>query len=159
MNPLRLYLAPTLLALGLCLASPDTAAQRIVINELSDIDFGSASSTGGRLRADMRFCVALDERRPYRVLAYGEEVGGAFELHSGPYRIPYRVRYTDRWRARGFRNLTPGQPLMDLRARGNFQGVCNRPNARIRVILPANALLQAPAGSYRSTLTLMVTPE
>ncbi len=77
----------------LCLPA---SAQQILINELSDIDFGRASPTGGKLQADIKFCVVLDQRTTYRVLAYGDEVGGQFNLRSGPYRMPYRVRFTDR---------------------------------------------------------------
>ncbi len=135
------------------------SAQQILINELTDIDFGRAEPTGGTLQADIQFCVVLDQNTTYQVLAYGEEVGGEFTLQSGPYRLPYRVRFTDRKRPRGFRSLFPGQPLTGLKVRGNNNGICRRPNAGVRVVLPANELRTAASGSYRGTLTLMVSPE
>lgn len=141
------------------LCQPLVSAQQILINELSDIDFGGAAPTGGRLQADVKFCVILDQRTTYRVLAYGDEVGGQFNLRSGPYRMPYRVRFTDRRRPRGFQRLFPGQPLTGLRTRGNNNGICRRLNAGVRVELSAAALRRAPSGSYQSTLTLMVSPE
>ena len=135
------------------------SAQQILINELRDINFGRAVPSGGTLRADLQFCVVLDQNATYQVLAYGEEVGGDFTLNSGPFRLPYVARFTDRRRARGFRRLFPGQPLTGLRVRGNNNGVCNRPNAGVRIVLRSSDLQQASAGSYRGTLSLMVSPE
>ncbi|MFK8032053.1 MAG: hypothetical protein AB8G18_17615 [Gammaproteobacteria bacterium] len=141
------------------LCSANSSAQQIQITELSDIDFGQALPTGGKLRADIQFCVVLDQNTTYQILAYGEEVDGEFALRSGPYRLPYLVRYTDTRRPRGFRRLFPGQPLTGLKVRGNSNGFCRRANAALRVVLPANDLRQAPSGSYQATLTLMVSPE
>jgi len=159
----RLHVLHMLKVLGLTVAvllcGSFVSAQQIVINELRDVDFGRAAPTGGRLQADMRFCVVLDQRTTYRVLGYAEEVGGTFNLASGPYRLPYTVRFADRRQARGFQELIPGQYLSGLRTRGNNNGLCRRPNARVRVELPASELVRAPSGSYRSILTLMVSPE
>lgn len=142
------------------MSCPATAsAQQIVINELSDVDFGRAAPTGGRLRTDIRLCVSMDQRSPYQIQAWGEEVGGDFLLRSGPYRLPFILRFTDRPRSSGFQQLLPRQPLTGLRVRGNTNGFCRRSNAGLRVILPANPLVAAPSGSYRATLTLMVSPE
>ncbi len=141
------------------LCAPVALSQSILIDELRDIDFGRAEPMGGTLRADMRFCVVMDQNALYRVLAYGEEVGGDFTLQSGPYRLPYRVRYTDRRNQRGFRALLPGQPMTGLKVRGNNNGICRRSNAIVRIVLPSEELRQAAAGSYRGTLTLMVSPE
>ncbi len=147
------------LAVAVLLCAPAAVAQSILIDELRDIDFGRAEPMGGTLRADMRFCVTMDQNALYRVLAYGEEVGGEFELRSGPFRLPFLVRYTDRRRLRGFRTLFPGQPLTGLKVRGNNNGTCRRSNAIVRIVLPSEELKQAASGNYHSTLTLMVSPE
>lgn len=159
----RAFVAPFFVAVVLTgaalLYTPPTSAQQILINELRDIDFGRAEPTGGTLQADIQFCVVLDQNTTYQVLAYGEEVGGEFALRSGPYRLPYQIRFTDRKRPNGFQSIFPGQPLTGLKVRGNNNGICRSPNAGVRVILPAGELRTAASGSYRGTLTLMVSPE
>lgn len=160
LRPILARIRSTLALIGvalLCVAGAE--GQQIVINELRDIDFGRAAPTGGMLRADIRLCVAMDQRAQYQIQGWGEEYGGHFNLQSGPYRLPYQVWFTDRRRARGFRQIVPGQPVGGLRIRGNTNGLCRRANALLRVELPAVPLSSAPSGSYRSTLTLMVSPE
>ncbi len=133
--------------------------QQILISGLDDINFGSVAPTGGKLLADIRICIAVDQPTFYQVTAMGDDSGGDFNLRSGPYRMAYRVRYTDRKRQRGFRRLFPGQPLTGLRTRGNNNATCQKLNAGVRVELPAASMRSAPSGNYQSTLTLMVSPE
>lgn len=107
----------------------------------------------------MSFCIGLDQRVRYNVTAWGLELGGAFELTSGPYKLPFVLEYSDRRRQRNFEVLTPGMNLTDRRIRGRIGANCRRSNAHIRVTLEAAEIAAAPAGNYQSTVTLMVSPE
>lgn len=147
------------LLVGALLAATTSLAD-ISVTDLRDIDFGAVPPTAGRLVTRMDFCVSMDRRGNYGVIALGTGPAGAFTLSNGVQDIPFTLRFSDR-PGRPGAMLTPGIPEMGLRAprRRNRGGYCNRPSASIELAIAAAALQGASSGQYSGTLVLTVTPE
>ncbi|MFK8017030.1 MAG: hypothetical protein AB8G17_16525 [Gammaproteobacteria bacterium] len=131
----------------------------IVIGGLDDLDFGRVTPTSGTVRQSTRVCVAVDDPGRYSLVATGDGPGGQFLLDGGIALLPFRAFFSDTADRRG-RELRTAQPLRNLRAKrieGN-RG-CQRRNSRLTVLFDGSDLQAMPSGSYRGTLTLMVTPE
>ncbi len=65
------------------LSMVNAMAAEISITELGDLNFGQVPPTAGRLVATTTFCVGLDERSRYQVVANGTSNGGRFTLQAG----------------------------------------------------------------------------
>lgn len=143
----------------LCAFALPSFAANIQISELSDLDFGRVSPTGGSLSQYVTLCISMDTRDNYDLTAYGLGVAGAFELDGVIATLPFRAFYSDRRNRRG-RELRSGEPLLDLRSRGPlYRGGCRRRNARLTIMMDNAQLQTMPSGRYRGTLTLMVSPQ
>lgn len=139
------------------------AASEIVIEELSDIQFGQIPPTSGTQIRTATFCVALDVNGRYRITGVGSGRGGDFTLqNSSNYAISglgYQVFINDRGRRLG-RRLQPSVPLVGLRGKRTRRNRrCPRPPARVSIRVTAGALASAKPGRYRGTLNLLVVPE
>lgn len=139
------------------------AASEIIIEELSDIQFGQVSPTSGTQTRTATFCVALDVNGRYRVTGLGSGPGGAFTLqNSSSYTVAglsYQVYVNDRGNRLG-RQIQPSVPLLGLRGkRTNPNQRCPRPPGHVSVRITAADLAAAKPGQYRGTLSLLVVPE
>ncbi len=134
-------------------------AANIQISELSDIDFGRVSPTGGTLSQSVTLCISMDTRDNYDLTAFGLGLAGAFELDGGIASLPFRVFFSDRRNRRG-REVRSGEPVRDLRGKGPlYRGGCRRRNSRLTVVMDNAQLQTMPSGRYQGTLTLMVSPQ
>ncbi len=144
--------------LTMTLAAPVFAAN-IQISELSDIDFGRVSPTGGTLSQSITLCISMDSRDGYDLTAWGAGLGGAFELDGGIAALPFRIFFSDRRNRRG-REVRSGEPLRDLSTKGPlYRGGCRQRNSRLTISMDDTQLQTMPSGRYRGTLTLMVSPQ
>lgn len=163
-RPLRM---PTLLAalLSAVVAAPAGAASSVEITGLGDLRLGQWLGRGS-LAADDWHCVRVvggPKPRTFRLEAYGDGPGGAFELRNGDARLHYTVEYDD---GRGQRRFSgPGHALSNLAASetGGELRRCRHGDRleqkRVRVEVPEDELATAPAGRFQGTLLLMVVPE
>lgn len=145
------------------LATAAQAASEIIIEELSDIEFGQMSPTSGTQTRTATFCVALDVNGRYRITGVGSGSGGDFTLqNSSNYAVAglaYQVFINDRGQQLGDQ-LQPSVPLVGLRGkRATGNQPCPNPPARVSIRIAAEALASARAGRYRGTLNLLVVPE
>ena len=138
-------------------------AAEIVVDELSDFDFGEVPPSAGELSAESAFCVALSDRGNYQISALTSAARGEFLLQgvdgSVSRGIGYRVFVSESGSGLGT-ELMPGLPLSGLRSGARLpDGSCPRPLPRITVIITAEQLGQAPPGAYRGILGFTVAPE
>ena len=90
-----------------------TAAEATLrISELTDVDFGEAAPTSGPLRQRTTFCVSMDPRGPFQIIAIGSGANSGFAItnEAGSHN---EIRYSVRLRGQ---DLTPGVPFSGLRA-------------------------------------------
>lgn len=151
-------------ALGLALlALPGghAAAQQVRLTKLSDVDFGTLSSTGEVSRAQNVCAYATSFSGLYSVRASGSGTGGALTLAGTGAPLPYEVQWA------GMRNQTSGTALPANTTVGGFNdgdvletcSLINLSSASLIVILRAAALSAATAGSYSGTLTLIIAAQ
>lgn len=152
---------PRPLLLGLLLTPICAQSADIQLRDLEDLDFGSVPPTAGNLSAETRFCVPMQPRGRYSLVATGDGQAGQFTLFeagNSAHSIDYSVLISDRNRRSG-RRVRPGVPLNNLRAsRFNRNGRCN-PRARLQVSVRGGQLESAAPGRYEGTLSLTVVPE
>ena len=151
-------------ALGLVLlALPggQAAAQQVRLTKLSDVDFGTLSSTNEVSRAQNVCAFATSFSGLYSVRASGSGTAGALTLAGSGAPLAYEVQWA------GSRNQTSGTALPANTTVGGFSDgdvleLCNLINlssASLIVILRAAALSAATAGSYSGTLTLVIAAQ
>lgn len=152
---------PASLLVLLLFTSARLFAAEISIVSLQDLDFGQVPPTVGTLRSRTAFCVALEPRGRYRIIASGDGAAGGFALQgaSGVAQLAYRVFVTERGRGRGT-EVQANVPLTGLRGKesGN-NGRCRPPLGSIFVQIDAAELQQARPDRYRGVLSMTVVPE
>lgn len=140
------------------------------ISGLNDLSLGLWSGSGD-LAGNDNLCigrtgVSFFGAGPYRILASGDGEPGdpaAFTLSNGSGTIHYDAFFNDQTGLAGRQPLTAGQALTAQGGSGlslifNYLFGCALQNANISVVVP-EAQLQAAAGVYTGTLTLLLIPE
>ncbi len=98
----------------------------------------------------------------YSVLATGSGAGGAFTIASGSATIPYELQWAQTGGATSGTNVVANVSLPNQAESGILAGVgcaVGVTTATSIVIVRSSSLLQATAGSYSGTLTIILTTQ
>ena len=159
----RAWIAVLLVAAGPCVLSGGrAAAQQARLTKLSDVAFGTLSSTASDVTSSQSVCAfATSLSGLYSVRASGSGTGGALTLAGSGAPLPYDVQ----WAASP--NQTSGTALpANTTVTGFTDGIVNQTctlvnatSASLIVVLRAASLGSAGAGSYSGTLTLVIAAQ
>jgi spore coat protein U-like protein len=137
-------------------------AQKVSIDDLSDVTFGTLSDLSIDAISAQNICVFSGSKTDgYNVTAVGGGAGGAFTLSSGGQSLGYEVQWNSgTGQSSGFQ-LAPNVPLTGQVAAGAKQSCKNGPisTATLIVVLRSAALSRTTAGAYSGTLSLTIAPE
>jgi hypothetical protein len=152
------------MATGLCLlAGAETGglaqATKVRITDFNDLTFGQLAGVSDAYLAD-DIC-AYSSTSGYFVTATGSGSGGAFSLASASSTLPYEVMWV------GAPGQTTGTALSAGVTSSAFtnpatQLTCNSgppSTASLIVVIRANTVSAAQAGSYTGTLSIMIAPQ
>jgi hypothetical protein len=98
----------------------------------------------------------------YSVLASGSGAGGAFTLTNGTSTIPYELQWAQTGGATTGTNVLANVPLPNQYESSLLQGVgclLGATSATSILVIRSSSLLQATAGSYSGTLTIILTTQ
>ena len=163
MCALRYTATGAMLAAGLCLlAGGPASAQSARITKLSDVAFGTLSSTASDVSNTQNVCVYVQTlSNKYSIRATGSGSGGAFTLAGVGAPMPYEVQWAASSNQSSGTTLTAGTALTG-QSTVTIDQTCSiiiTSTASLIILLRAAALGQATAGAYSGTLTLVVAPE
>lgn len=163
MAAMRVGLVGVLVGIGLFVLSGGQAeAQQVRLTKLSDVSFGTLSSTASDVVHSQNVCAfATSFSGLYSVRASGSGTAGALTLAGSGAPMPYEVQWA------GTPGQTSGTALPANSTVGGFSDgnvleTCNFINlssASLIVILRSAALSAATAGSYSGTLTLVIAAQ
>ena len=155
-----------LIGVGLSVLTGGRAdAQTARLTKLSDVTFGTLSSTASDVTNSQSVCAfAVSLAGTYSMRASGSGTGGALTLAGSGAALPYEVQ----WAASP--SQTSGTALPANTTVGGFaDGLASIVNqnctltvsasASLIVILRTASLSNATAGSYSGTLTLVIAPQ
>lgn len=157
---MRRFAALLAIALVIALAPPPARAQQVIVNGLDDIDLGTWSGAGG-MTATMDHCLGIGNGTTDRgrLTITGSGAGGAFTLDggAGTTPLPFTVDYNPR--GSGWRAVTAGVAMTNLRGTRATSCLAGTQGSRIRVTIAESAIAAARAATYSGVLTLVVAPE
>lgn len=140
-----------------------TAADKVRISGLSDVAFGTITSSAADAVRSQSICLyaKAPPTNNYRITASGSGSGGAFYLSSGTDALPYEVHWSNSPGQSNGIQLSPNVPLPGQPNSASNDDCSKGPatTASLIVILRSTALAAAIAGSYNGSLTLLVAPE
>lgn len=158
---LIMRLAALLAAASAVFAAP-ASAQKVRIDGLIDVNFGTIANLTADSRQSQSICVfSQTANGGYNIRAFGSGTGGAFTLASGGNSLAYEVQWSATSGQTAGTMLTANTTLTGLTSAATHQ-VCNNgppTTASLIVVLRAADLTGAIAGAYSGTLTLVVAPE
>lgn len=144
-------------------AAQTTGADRVRISGLSDVAFGTITTSGIDLTRSQSVCLyaKAPPSNNYRITASGSGSGGAFYLTSGTDALPYEVQWSNSPGQTSGVQVSPNVPLTGLPNSADNDDCSKGPatTATLIVILRSNVLSAAIAGTYNGSLTLLVAPE
>ena len=138
----------------------NAAFAEILITNLDSIEVSTSAILARDLVVTERICIASNPVTTYALTAVGSGENGQFSIQNGPFNMAFTLSYRDRRSGPGFRDLTSGIALSGFLTRplGNNQN-CRGNAGRLRITISKEALNSAVAGSYRGSLSLVVSPE
>ncbi len=152
----KLYLLSHLLLVGIIIGLPVHAD--VKVSNLDDFDFGLYSGFGN-LRNNDNICINAIPVSTYQITFWGSGASGNFQITNGVDSLDYRVRFNDRARTGGGRNVSPGIPLSGRRRATSSLDCPGGLNANIHIRFRRQDLQAASPGRYQGTLTVTVVPE
>jgi len=163
MRTLRSVAKGAMLTASLCLSMGGPAsAQTARITKLTDVVFGTLSSTTSDISAAQNVCVYVQTlSNKYNIRATGSGTAGAFTLAGVGAPMPYEVQWAASSNQSTGTTLTAGTALTG-QSTVTIDQTCSvliTSTASLIIMLRATALGQATAGAYSGTLTLVVAPE
>lgn len=155
----RRVLALALLVL-VAVAAPPARAQQVIVNGLDDVDLGTWPGFGSMV-ASMDHCLGIGNgaNDRGRLTITGSGIGGAFTLSGGvgTTPLPFTVDYNPR--GAGWRAVTAGVALTNLRGTRATNCVAGAQGSQLRVTIAESDIAAARAATYSGVLTLVVAPE
>lgn len=142
----------------LLLAAVPAGAQTVQITRLSDVTFGALPMDGSDQIKSQSVCAysGLFGGR-YSVSATGSGAGNAFTLANGAATLPYEVQWSGSAGQTSGAALTVGGTLPGQTMLLSCSAL-NPVNASLIVLVRGAAILQARAGDYSGTLTILLSP-
>jgi hypothetical protein len=137
-------------------------AQNVRITNVSDTDFGTITNFVVDTVRSQSVCVfSAGATSGYNVRAMGSGASSAFTLSSGAEALEYEVQWSSTPGQSTGTMLLPNVPLTGLTSSATQQQCKNGPpsSASLVLILRANSVAGAIAGTYAGTLTLVIAPE
>jgi hypothetical protein len=142
------------------LPSPASAADKVKISALTDLAFGSLSTSTDTTVSE-NLC-ANSSTNGYTVTATGNGTASAFTLAGPSFNLPYEVRWAGTPSATSGTALTAGTASPGFTHPSNLQQSCGgggpASSATLLVTIRAAALGSARAGSYSGLLTISIAP-
>jgi hypothetical protein len=143
------------------LSSPASAADKAKISALTDLAFGTLSTSTDTTVSE-NVC-AYSTTNGYTVTATGDGTASAFTLAGPSFALPYEVRWAATPSANSGTALTAGTASSSFTHPSNLQQSCGgggpASSATLLVIVRATALGSARAGSYTGKLTISIAPQ
>lgn len=140
----------------------EAASNKVRITSLSDVAFGTIANLSVDGIRSQDLCLFADTAtNGYNITATGTGPGGAFQLSAGPGSMPYEVQWSSTSGQSAGTQLSPNVPLTGQASTATHQVCANGPatSASLIIVLRANALSSATAGTYNGNLTLVVGAE
>jgi hypothetical protein len=151
-----------LLFLALAALAPAASAQRIIINQLNDVNFGTWPGAGD-LQATEPHCVGRDTpnlgtARRIRLRVRGSGRGGRMQVISGANRIDFTLEYRDNVNSTAWTRLRPNRNFAFFAPHWIFcQFGYNI--QEFRVTFREADMVGKPSGNYVGTVTITVSPQ
>jgi hypothetical protein len=155
--------APAIASL-IALAAPlaPAVAQSVRVSGLSDVNLGLIANLEADSRQSEDICVFSEGTGgAYAVAVAGSGTGSAFALSSATGTLPFEVEWSSVPGQSVGTPLSPGVPLIGLPSTAENES-CNAgppASASLTIVFRATDLLQARAGDYSGSLTLLIAPE
>lgn len=154
-------LAATLLMIGVGMApaAPAAAADKVRVSGFTDVNFGQLAVNGMDVSSSQNLCAySGSQSGAYSVLA-STGTGTQFALQSPSGLLAFDVQWADS------ANRATGRQLVANVAEGGFVSAANNhqcnnspPTASLIVVLRANEVGSATAGSYSGQLSITIAP-
>lgn len=151
-----------LLVAAVAVSAAPASAQKVRVDGLTDVNFGTIVNLTADSRQSQSICVySQTANGGYNVRTFGSGPGGAFTLASGGDLLAYEVQWNAAPGQTSGTMLSANTTLAGLTSAASHQ-VCNNgppTTASLIVVLRAANLAGATAGAYSGTLTLVIGAE
>lgn len=152
-----------MLATLVCGYSPATAqSHKVRVSDLTDIVYGTINNLQADSRRSQSICVSASATDGlYSVTATGTGPGGALELSSGAFSLPYSVEWSTAPSQSFGASLVANEALVGQSTPEKQQDCKSRglQTASLIVILRGAELGAAIQGSYSGTLTILIAAQ
>lgn len=151
-----------LLSLGASAFMPPASAQRIIINQLNDVNLGQWPGSGDMQGVEPH-CVGRDTpnfstAQQFRLRARGSGPGNRFVISSGANTIDYIVEYRDNVNSTAWTELRANANNQRFFAPHWIFCFFGFNTQELRITVREADLIGKPSGSYTGRLTIVVSP-